>query len=473
MNAVLQAILGLNTGPFKAGIRDADGSARGLQSTLRSVGQSLGVAFSIAGAMAAARSVATWASGISEAAQNVGILSSEMLALNGIAETNGIKVEDLAKMLAKLQTQQMDAAKGSDTARAAFDGLGLSLDAVMRMDPVELLQAVATAAMETGTPVTALADIFGDKLGPKAVAALRQISVEGLGPLNDDLGKTIDEIERMDDTWTSFMSTVKGNLATSFNWVIDQFKNASDFWGGMLAGGGNAYGKGMQQAVENIRQAEEEKISTRRQKQAQRAADRKAAADARVAQLATTETASKTKAGEDAATAQKAIDNRIKHERDANMRMRIDLMDGEAKIRAQYNADQQAAGEAMAAAKSQAEKDLITERMGLIDQGLARELAAIHKAADEKRKTAAENAQKLSQQLTDKRGDLDKIGGRGVNANALEQMGAGGFGVDRSGFGAADRVFRVQQEQATHLAEIERLTAELLQATLDDTGGGI
>ena len=96
MNAVLQAILGLNTGPFKAGIRDAEGSARGLQISLRSIGQTLGVAFSVAGAMAAARSVATWASGISEAAQNVGILSSEMLALNSVAETNGLKVEDLA-----------------------------------------------------------------------------------------------------------------------------------------------------------------------------------------------------------------------------------------------------------------------------------------------------------------------------------------------------------------------------------------
>jgi hypothetical protein len=229
--------------------------------------------------------------------------------------------------------------------------------------------------------------------------------------------------------------------------------------------------------MENIRLNEEARRLEAKAARMQHNLDKRVAADARVKQLATTEaaaeTASKTKAGEDAATAQKAIDNRIKHERDANMRMRIDLMDGEAKIRAQYNADQQAAGEAMAAAKSQAEKDLITERMGLIDQGLARELAAIHKAADEKRKTAAENAQKLSQQLTDKRGDLDKIGGRGVNANALEQMGAGGFGVDRSGFGAADRVFRVQQEQATHLAEIERLTAELLQATLDATGGGI
>jgi hypothetical protein len=278
----------------------------------------------------------------------------------------------------------------------------------------------------------------------------------------------------------------------------------------------------MQQAVENIRQAEEEKISTRRQKKAQRAAEKKTAADARLKQLATPDEKTVTKDAE------------------TNAALRIGLLKGEEKIRAEYAEKQRVAQKALNVAKTDAERQMIRERMALLDQGLIHEINTMRKAADEKvkqgraanthlriellkgeakiraeygekqraeratvngdttadekkviaqridllgknrdreiadfRKTAEEKEKALGLQLATKRGDLDKIGGRGVNANALEQMGAGGFGVDRSGFGAADRVFRVQQEQATHLAEIERLTSELLQATLDATGGGI
>jgi hypothetical protein len=416
VNAVLQAILGLKTGPFRAGIQDAKGQALGLQKTLSSVGQTIGIAFSAAGAMMAARSIATWASGISEAAQNVGILSSEMLALNGIAEQNGLKVDDLAKMLAKLQTQQMDAAKGSKTARDAFAGLGLELDAVMRLDPVELMRAVAKAAMETGTPVSALADIFGDRLGPRAVAALRQISEDGLGPLNADLGEAVDQVERLDDRMTALASTIKGNLATSLNWLIDAFGTASDFWGGMMAGGGMTPG-GVVGGAEGIRRAEYAKRQQREADAARRTEEKKEKADALIAELRKTEADASAKAASKTG-GKKSVEQEIadaqwdRDEKWAADRRR--QMDRERDIRKSYGED----------------IDQVRQRMAGVDPA-----------------------------------------GRGVTVSGIETMGAGGFGVDRSGLGMADRQFRMQQEQNGYLAEIARLQSQLLDAIQDNNGG--
>lgn len=241
--ATLKAILGLEGVPqYKAGMRDATGATMGFQKSLAAAGRMIGAAFSVGALMQAGRSLVSWASNASQAAQNAGILTSEMIALNQVGLQGGLAVDDMGKMLSKLQNELFSAAGGSAESAKKFQELGLSVEDLARMDPTSMLQAVARAAFNTATPLQMLSDVFGDKLGPKAVSVLRDIAQNGLPEVGEAVGRTADQIEALGDKWDLFADRAKASTTSFLSKLVDGgaiIKNFVKGWIGENDGGNN------------------------------------------------------------------------------------------------------------------------------------------------------------------------------------------------------------------------------------------
>jgi len=227
--ARLRAVVGLDDKEFKAGVRSVKGHAGGLQQTMAGVGGAIKAAFSVAAVTMFARSMTRWASGISLAAENAQVTTEQMVALNDVFIQNGLNAEQASMMLARLSQMQLDAARGTGQAREQFERLGLSIDDVLRLDPVELMQEVGRAAFDSGTPVATLADIFGQRLGPRAVSALRSIVNDGLLQVNAEIANQIDDVRRLEDEWTGSMDAMKRKTMELASNLRESFRTAKDF----------------------------------------------------------------------------------------------------------------------------------------------------------------------------------------------------------------------------------------------------
>lgn len=207
--AKLQAMLGMDSKEFKAGMKSATKDAGSFQAHIGKIGASIGAAFSVGAIVSAGKSLATWASDVSEAAQNAGVLTSEMMALNEVALQGGIGIDEMRRMLSVLQVELGKAADGEEASRAKFEELGLSIMELSALDPAQMMQAVAKAAVETGEPLTALADIFGTKLGPKALSALELLANEGLPNVSLAAADAADDLEELGDKWAVITDKMK------------------------------------------------------------------------------------------------------------------------------------------------------------------------------------------------------------------------------------------------------------------------
>ena len=227
--ATLKALLGLDTGQYKAGMRDATGATGTFQQKLASVGRIIGAAFSVGAVVSMGRALTKWASDASQAAQNAGVLTEEMIALNRVGLANGADLGDMAKLLSKVQNELFSAAGGSEQSAKKFEQLGLSVADLIKLNPTDQLRAVAQAAFATATPLQMLSDLFGDKLGPKIVSSLREIAETGLPTIDSALGGTADEVSALGDKWDVLIDKAKEYAAVGFGRASRAFGDVAAF----------------------------------------------------------------------------------------------------------------------------------------------------------------------------------------------------------------------------------------------------
>jgi len=244
--AKLMAMVGLDTSAYKAGAGNIKSQNSGLSKSFRKISGAIAATFSIGAVIASGRAIKKWADEASIAARNVGLLTGEMIALNRVAIQGGLDVNKMAMMLGKLQTKLYDAAAGDKVAQEGFDMMGLSVSKLISMRPADMLKEVAVAAMETGTPLQSLAEVFGERLGPQAVVVLRQIAEEGLPAVDDAAGRTADRVEALGSRWAENMDMMKEKALGVFAAVEEGYTRTLDFWAGML---NPAQGEGRWQAA--------------------------------------------------------------------------------------------------------------------------------------------------------------------------------------------------------------------------------
>jgi len=227
--AQLKALLGIDNAQFKAGMRDATSSTKSFQKAIGEIGRAIGVSFSIGAIIAFGKAVVDWAGKLSEAAENTGMLTSEMMAFNRVAIQTGNDADTVVKVIGKIKTEMDKAIRGSEESREKFDRLGLSMKDLAAMSPAEQLMAVMQAAKETGQPLEAMARIVGEDLGPRFVKFINQATgPDGVPKLSAELGKAADAAERFGSRQAEAMDKVKGGALDAWMWINEQFEKTFD-----------------------------------------------------------------------------------------------------------------------------------------------------------------------------------------------------------------------------------------------------
>ena len=186
------------------------------------------------------RAVIRWGSDASIAARNAQIMTSEMIALNRIGIQSGMRGSaDFARMIARVSDELARAARGSEESARKFEQMGLSVGDLIRLDPAQQLQAIAKAAFDSGLPIANLSDLFGQRLGPTAMVALREIAQNGLPEVDDAIGDTADMVEALGSKWAETMDQMKAKTAQWANSLHNAVSDAAAFWGGVYGAQGS------------------------------------------------------------------------------------------------------------------------------------------------------------------------------------------------------------------------------------------
>jgi hypothetical protein len=242
--AQLKAMVGLDTRAYKAGSRDIARQNQQLRRSFANIGRAIGISFSVGAVVAAGRSLMKYATEVSLAARSTGMLTSEVMALNQVAITAGMGVSEMQRLSARLSSTLFQAANGSDQAREKFERMGLEIADLAAMDPAQMLEHVAQAAFESGIPLQNLTELFGERLGPAAMNALRDIADNGLPPVDKKLGEQADTLEMLGSQWAVYGDKVKQATLGAVAWLGRQHAEITDFWGGFFARGGEEQGGG-------------------------------------------------------------------------------------------------------------------------------------------------------------------------------------------------------------------------------------
>ena len=245
--AELKAMLSMDSSRYKAGMKEASSATTQFQGQLSNIAGAIGVSFSTAAIVTYAKSVIDWSSKLSEAAQNVGILTAEMTAFNDVALVNGLDVDKMQMMLGKMNVKINDAVtKGGDSEKT-FTDMGISLEELVKLPVADRFQMIAKAATESGNSVANLAGIFGERLGPKAVAAMQDLAKNGLGEVDKDAGKAADKLESVGDTFAIIAEAGKkkssgwlASLVTGVERAGEKVFAISKSWGGDKTFGGTS-----------------------------------------------------------------------------------------------------------------------------------------------------------------------------------------------------------------------------------------
>lgn len=438
--ARLQAVLGLDEREFKAGMERAGKHTSSFQSQIKQVGSLIAGAFSVGAIVSMGKSLATWASDISEAAQNAGILTSEMMALNEVALKGGLGVDEMRRMLAAMQIKLSEAIDGSKEARKAFEGIGLSVTELAGMDPAAMFQKIAQAATASNAPLESIAEIFGSKLGPKAMSAIRDLAENGLPALNESAARMADEIEDAGDRWGAAVDKMKRKTVGLVLSVIEGAKVAGAFISGASKGMSTTekiiraglaiptFGASVMPTKDQFNAGMEAAV----EEQNKQFAEEQARANARKAQ------------------------------RDAER---------EARVKKSSLTDIRLAGESFDQQRKQMEdpRDLLAEQNKRSNAALDREAAdrfARVKASQDAKEEWFRGNSRLAEQLQSSGG----LNGSQITPDALARIG-GFFGNDRSGYDVQAKQLEVQKDTQRLVERIADGIAELVDSESRRNGG--
>lgn len=220
--AALKVVLGLDTGPFQKGATQAQLEAQRMANSMKAAGRAVAAAGAAIVGSAVVQEVRTMAraglelaGSLAEEAEQLGVSIGALQKYRFIAGQVGIDQEVMDKGLAKLTGKLGDLALKAKGAETPFAKLGLSQAELARLAQMNADQALPfladkIAALHSPTErAAALADLFGEKMGPKfqtlmsggakaieeITAAYRALGIE----ITEEQAKKADEaLDKMD-----------------------------------------------------------------------------------------------------------------------------------------------------------------------------------------------------------------------------------------------------------------------------------
>lgn len=483
--AQLKALVTADAKGFKAGMNDAERSVSRFQKSVSSIGNYIASAFSVGAIVAYAKSVINWAGEMADAAKNAGVLTSEMMAFNNVALQSGVGIDKMQNMLIRLQDQLDAAVNGDEKATAAFERMRLSIDDLVQMTPAQMMVELAKASTHTGASISALADIFGMKLGPAARAALTDIA-NGLPLIDQAAADAVDALDANADRWASIWDRMKAPAAhglAAIGSFFEDWQNA--ITGGVdaafdeldkIVGGRMGEGvpldpavlvKGLIKGWKSSRENRNTEVENKRKKKEE---DAKLTADQLKADRAKALEEQRKKEVE---TARKINDELLRARLSGIEKIKDEAKRAEDEITAKLKT---ANGDV---------KELLKRRLQIVRENAQQQIDEINAAEEKKRQAERDSVFKDKEgivqdivRLTEQTNEAAKrTPGKPIEADSLSRMGGfvGGFRPD---FAVADRNVRIQEENTKALTELGRkleqlntLNTKLIE--LDENKGGI
>jgi hypothetical protein len=178
-----------------------------------------------------------YADQVQDMAEATGLSASAFQALSVAAKEAGSSQEQMIAIMMKIKSAQADI--GSNKANQGyFSNMGLSVEAVKKAQPAQLLQAIADRMKQAG----GAADVFGlmgERLGPRVEQVLKKISdvrLDGLVKSMQEAGQVMSDLDvqrlseakdSLDRLGTSITIAVGGNIG-DWQSMYDRSKESPD-----------------------------------------------------------------------------------------------------------------------------------------------------------------------------------------------------------------------------------------------------
>ena len=211
-SAHVRATIGGDTTEYRRALSGMEGMTKSSARNLTRIFASIGI-----GAIMQrwGRAVIRWGEENSIAARQVGMLTDEMIALNRLGIQSGMRgAQDFSRLVSRLSDELMRAARGSEESARKFTNLNLAVGDLISMNPAQQLEAVSKAAFDSGVPLAHLIDLFGQRLAPTAMIALKDIAENGFPEVDTAIGDTADKIEELGSVWAKSMDQMKAATAS-------------------------------------------------------------------------------------------------------------------------------------------------------------------------------------------------------------------------------------------------------------------
>ena len=499
--AQLKAVLGIETTKYRAGVKQSETETRKFQKTLASVGKSMGLAFSVAGVLMLTAKIKSLVSGLVMAAARVETMTLSFRNL-GMSMADATKhVEDLREFAATTPFQLENIAEASRQLYVFSEGL---------LGNAESLRVFGDMASAVGTDDLAdlsfwvgrlYADLASGKSGiernltalqrlkaiaPSTVKHLREMSEAGAAGsvIWAEYVKSLDRFEgsmkRASESMEGRISTLKDNVEELKATLGEDFSGPGKGVVTLLTAGvrGMKYGNVEPAVVKELRLID--KLVTIIGK-------KKAGLSLRAAISSTLFPSPEGQSMEDTllmppGTGEGATGDyaaQISKAEDFNEQLRVTMLDGREKIKAELVAKEEEIAKEIMATQNQALRHMLMERASIYKQQYEKELHAIEESetAHYEQREKAVNARMERQKRKGGEGegasDLHpEIYGRGVRIDHMAAVG-GMVGGDRSGVAAADRQFKKLEELVRRNAEMKALDEKrnLLLEDLSDPEG--
>jgi hypothetical protein len=239
--AQLKAMLGIDNKDFKAGVKDSANETSKFQKQLSGIGRQMAAAFSVGAIIQASRKVIDFASEIRHASDNMQVSTESLQALNAMALRYGVSIDMMQRGLAKMLIAQDGATKGEKTFTDALSALNIEVGAFAKLSPAEAMVRVGKAYAE-GTnqaeTFAAVADLLGQRIGPRLTAMLKDLGNEGLQAVIDQAiaaGMVIeDELLTKLEALGTKSDQIKLRLTAAFAPMANAMGEIALAWSGML-----------------------------------------------------------------------------------------------------------------------------------------------------------------------------------------------------------------------------------------------
>lgn len=164
------------------------------------------------------------------------------------ANLAGANIEQVAKAMQQATRYAQEAIDGNAEYAEAFDRLGINVQKFISMSLEDRLKAFASGfnnAKTEGEGFNALMSVLGSRVAGELIPLFRQggdAMEEAFNQVNPASQKTIDNIQKLNDRWTTLKAAAAGPLATIVGWMEGLILSIQAV-GKALNGLGDAYGE--------------------------------------------------------------------------------------------------------------------------------------------------------------------------------------------------------------------------------------